>query len=253
MQRNVQVHVFCCGVQKDFAVDNNDHAVRSRQAVASTTEWASMRGLLKAGEMSIAVYDSPCCTFYSAVINRLAEQTTDDVIHLVYRCHGGGANDDDLALWMLSKEYDDVALAQDVKKLIANGHTVVVWVLSCFAGAALDSFANAIGKTERLLVICATNKWETSTTQIYYGYYGCKDKTETFAGKIELIRMMQRSPTTRWCDMLHFLRDQHGPVNTYPCYGNWSLYPFAEHASSFDFVQPLRFQRKLSLPSIHER
>ena len=52
MQRNVQVHVFCCGVQKDFAVDNNDHAVRSRQAVAPTTEWASMRGLLKAGEMS---------------------------------------------------------------------------------------------------------------------------------------------------------------------------------------------------------
>ena len=250
MERDVQVHVFCCGVQKDVAMDNNDHAVRSRQAVASTTEWASMRGLLKAGEMSIAVYDSPCCTFYTAVINRLAEQATDDVIHLVYRCHGGVANDDDLELWMLSKEYDERALAQDVKKLIGNGHTVVVWVFACFAGAVLDSFATAIGKNERLLVICSSNKWEKSSTQVYR--YS-EDKTETFAGKIELIRMMQRSPTTRWCDMLHFLRDQHGPVNTYPCYGNWSLYPFAKHASSKDFVQPLRFQRRISLPSIHSK
>ena len=250
MERDVQVHVFCCGVQEDVAMDNNDHAVRSRQAVASTTEWTSMRGLLKAGEMSIAVYDSPCCTFYTGVINRLTEQATDDVVHLVYRCHGGVANGDDLELWMLSKEYDERALAQDVKKLIGNGHTVVVWVFACFAGAVLDSFATAIGKNERLLVICSSNKWEKSATQVY-SY--SEDQTETFAGKIELIRMMQRSPTTRWCDMLHFLRDQHGPVNTYPCYGNWSLYPFAEHASRFDFVQPLRFQRKLSLPSIHSK
>ena len=250
MERDVQVHVFCCGLQRDVAIDNNDHAVRSRQAVASTIEWASMRGLLKGGEMSIAVYDSPCCSFYSAVINRLAEQATDDVIHLVYRCHGHLTNDDDLELWMLSKDYDERALARDVKRLIDNGHTVVVWVFACFAGAVLDSFATAIGKTERLLVICSSNKWEKSATQVY-SY--SEDQTETFAGKIELIRMMQRSPTTRWCDMLHFLRDQHGPVNTYPCYGNWSLYPFAEHASRFDFVQPLRFQRRLSLPSIHSK
>ena len=41
------------------------------------------------------------------------------------------------------------------------------------------------------------------------------------------------------------------PSHFSTCYGNWSLYPFAEHASRFDFVQPLRFQRRLALPSIH--
>ena len=257
MTSKIQCHVFCCGVQHDLA-QGLDNVVRSRQYVASLSEWSMLRGHAKA-PMTLAVYDCPDRDFYTRALDLLSEPT-DDILHLVYRCHGGLVGSDDLKLWMLSEEYDEVALVRDIKVLLDQHRTVVVWLLACYAGAVLDSFRDHIGRHPKLLVLCSSNKWEKSSTQVYdhtmelpstrsTGMLVESAERENYAGKIELVRMINEAPHTRWCDAVHFRREQRGPVNTYPCYGNWSLYPFSEPTKTFDFVQPIRFQ-PLALSSV---
>ena len=265
MNPTLQFHVFCWGLRQDIGPGLH-HVIRSRQYIASLHEWSVLQHVIDQSRyqnMTLAVYDCPARDFYQSILGLLA-QGNQQVLHLVYRCHGrvtlhrDGTLSDDLHLWVNNHEYQEKEFVADVQRLLDRGNSVVVWVLACYAGACLDTFRDVIGRHPRLLVICSSNKWEKSATQVYDGvqanisrqdlYSGMLVETalaerENAAGKIELIRMIQHSPTTRWCETTHFRREQKGPVNTFPCYGNWSLYPFAPAPNAVDFVQPLRFQR----------
>jgi hypothetical protein len=204
-----------------------DGKFKSRQALSSEQEWNVMEKFLdrKAySGMDVNVYDSVGLEFHNAVVSQLCVDHRT-VEHLVYRCHGGEMQDrpswDDFGSDIFNMEELEPLIAKTVEHIVSCGKRVVVWILSCHAGAAIEGQVIKSPKSNYLL-IASCNK-HVVTYDLEW-----RDRT-----RMDFMEMLEGNPgfDPRGGAKCIKLGDM-----SYPCLGNWSLYPFQEHSTAVDLI-----------------